>query len=91
MITVYKYTPKSKKEGYVRVHSRLEFFKQEYLIMKQTETQLIFIRPSISYQGKVYKTQKGHTSQFQSNIPPGTYEIDEESNEDKIIINFNEK
>ena len=80
------------KDGYVSVHTKNSFFS-EPVIVRLRENCIIFTKPTIDYQGKTHKFTFDKISQYlrtqlKIDVKLGTYEFDEESNEDKMIIYF---
>lgn len=74
--------------------SKNEFFSSE-IIVKINEDEIIFTKPTIDYSGKLIKPTKTNKkgnwysfSLYSEHIKEGKFLISEESNEDKIIIDY---
>jgi hypothetical protein len=79
-----------KRVSYVNIYSRSSFFNG-YVLIKDDGESIVFRKPSIDYQGKVYsfsKNTSGYYNSILANIPIGRYEFDEDSTEDELIIYY---
>ena len=86
-VTVYK----GSYYGYVRIYSRCPWFNDaEYCVTEDLGGCLVIKKCYLDIPNKALKVGNDGRMQFESEIPPGNYAIDqEESDEDELVIYYN--
>jgi len=86
------YVTKHSSINQVHISSKSNFF-DGYLIIKDDGESLTFTKPTIDYNGKMYKPTfykkaKTYITAIVSEMPLGKFDFDEESTEDELVAYY---